>query len=98
MPMTKVYADLDALKAAVARKRNPGLAKIRNADGLTCAACGIGMTDPYVVNPGYGDQVRVDTKFFTVHYKPRTKQFAPMHYVCSWGATLSDVFKMADRL
>jgi hypothetical protein len=89
--------DLDALRVAVKRKRNRGIGKVRNADGLTCVACGIAITDPYPVNPGEA-KTRTDKGPFTVHFDPRAKRFAPMHYLCSWGSLLSDVLKMGRAI
>lgn len=97
----KAYAEADTLEAlaeGMKRKRKLQIVHLNNATlgHLECACCGIPVGDPYPVNPGE-EATRTD-KWATGKYSPRTRTLVAMHYYCSWGALLNDVFRLGRAI
>jgi hypothetical protein len=97
----KAYAEADtpeALREGMKRKRNMQYVHL-NHEGfghMPCAKCGIAVGDPYPVNEG-DTCLRTDT-WATGKYYPSKKALVAMHYYCSWGALLEDVFRLGRVL
>jgi hypothetical protein len=101
----KAYAEADTLADLVqgfkrARKiqlaHMPLEGKRNGVDKLPCACCGVALAAKYAVNPGE-EPSRVDQRA-TVKYDPRTKRVVLMHYYCSWGDLMNQVFKLGRAL
>ena len=92
-----IAEDIEDLKFKVRRKRNPDTALVRNIGRHKCRRCGILMTEKYPVNPGEEPRAQ-DKDYYYVYYHPRAKKFVPMHYYCSWGALMEDIFALHKRM
>lgn len=94
----KAYAQadtLEALRQGMKRKRNMQMIHLA-LDGefgsLACSCCGIALNQPYAVNKGE-NPTKTDT-WGTGKYYPKSKKLVVMHYYCSWGALLQEIFKL----
>jgi len=97
----KGYAQADTLEAlaiGMKRKRNVQIVRLNNETlgHLQCACCGIALADPYPVNPG--DTKTTTDEWGTGKYFPSTKKLVVMHYYCSWGALMTDIFKLGRAM
>jgi hypothetical protein len=97
----KGYAEADTLEAlaeGMKRKRKLQTVHLNNETlgHIPCACCGIPVGDPYPVNAG-DTTLRTD-KWATGKYIPRTKGLIAMHYYCSWGSLMADIFQLGRTL
>lgn len=98
----KAYHEADTLSALVEgakRKRNVFMVRL-NHEGfghMKCVKCGIPVGDPYPVNEG-DKALHQDKGWATGHYAPRSKQLVALHYYCSWGMLLNQVFALGRKI
>jgi hypothetical protein len=97
----KGYAEADTLEAlaeGMKRKRKMQIVHLNHSGfgHIPCSCCGIPVGDPYPVNEG-DTNLRTD-KWATGKYFPSQKKLVVMHYYCSWGALINEVFKLGRAI